>query len=55
MESVDMADDAVGQPGYLLDLLMKEKVSGRIGAVDYLLQVDGRTLEKVGEEHNLCA
>lgn len=34
---------------------MKDKVGGRIGAVDYLLQVDGRTLEEVGEEHDLCA
>ena len=48
MESVDVADDVVGEAGYLLDISHEKQPCRGVGPVYDFLQVDGGGLQEVG-------
>ena len=48
MECVDVADDVVGEAGYLLYVLHEKQPCRGVGPVYDFLQVDGGGLQEVG-------
>lgn len=52
MEGVDVADNVVGEAGYLPDVVHKQQACGGGGAVYDFLQIDGGGLHEVGIQHD---